>query len=213
MNSETACPQLEVEVCEESCPICLETLTPESTFVIKGCNHSVCKSCSAQCRLTGARVYEPWLDITLIKCPLCRSTEALTEAQKAESARLKQSGQEARIAMLRGAANAVAAVFKLDVNLRFIPQGHHQIGMPHIVMPMAPPEERIPKETPTRAKCGCRGLFKEQQVNCTHNRCACGRPVCNFCFNCKKCQRYFEYMDALQDRYDLPFKILPPSSD
>ena len=212
MNPETACPQLEVEVCEESCPVCLETLTPESTFVIKGCNHSVCNGCATQCRSTGYRVYDPYLDITLIKCPLCRSTEALTEAQKAESARLKQSGQEARLAMLRNAANTVATIFKLDVNLRFIPKGPQNVGMPYIVIPMAPPEERVPKETPARAMCGCRGRFKEQQVNCTHKRCACGRPVCNFCFHCSNCQRHFEYLDALQDRYDLPFEILPPSS-
>lgn len=161
MNSETVCPQVEVEVCEESCPVCLET-------------------------------------------------EALTEAQKTEIVRLKQSGED-RITMLRNVANKVATIFKLDVNLRFIPKGPQNVEMPYIVIPMAPPEERVPKETPACAKCGCRGRFKGQQVNCTHKRCGCGRPVCNYCFHCSNCQRHFEYVDVLRDRYDLPFEIIPPS--
>lgn len=87
MNYETALPQVEVEVCKESCPVCLET-------------------------------------------------EALTEAKKTESA---------RIAMLRNVANKVATIFKLDVNLRFIPKGPQNVEMPYIVIPMAPQEERVPK--------------------------------------------------------------------
>ena len=75
----------EMNIEEETCPICLEVPSAEATalhgkkfYKINGCGHELCWECEPRVRTMGhdySRPKIPELNETLLKCPICRATE------------------------------------------------------------------------------------------------------------------------------------------
>lgn len=68
-----------IDECEK-CPICLEILSLENTFTIKGCGHLLCIDCEPKLRNTNlSTCYDKDKLIKVIKCPICRTPEEPSE--------------------------------------------------------------------------------------------------------------------------------------
>jgi len=66
---------------DDNCPICLETLNSTNIETIHGCGHEFCGDCVKVLRDRCDTYDSEGLGVKVVKCPMCRGTEAVSAEQ------------------------------------------------------------------------------------------------------------------------------------